>query len=93
MKLISVEMMSIVGNVDVLAVSDDVVVPGAAQHGDTLFGRAALADEVEHGLGAVAAGEVQDLLHLGAVGDDHLVGADLAGELDGGRDCGRRRRR
>src|SRR4029079_15106317 len=71
-------------NVDVLAVTDDEVVPGATKHGDTLFGRTSLADEIEHRLGAVATREVQDLLHVAAVGDDHLVGPDLAGELDGG---------
>src|SRR6476659_1907074 len=69
------------GDVDVLSVSDDEVVPGAAQHGDTLFGRPALADEIEDGLGAVAAGEVQYLLHLAAVGDDALVRSDLDGQL------------
>ena len=57
-------------DVDVLAVSDDEVVPGAPKHGDTLFGRTALADEIEHGLGAVATGEVEDLLYVAAVGDD-----------------------
>src|SRR4029077_13768317 len=72
------------GDVDVLAVSDDEVVPGATQHGDTLFGRTALADEIEHGLGAVATGEVQDLLHLAAVGDDALVRSDLDCQLHRG---------
>src|SRR4029077_8061821 len=69
------------GDVDVLAVSDDVVVPGATQHGDTLVGRPAFADEIEHGLGAAATREVQHLLHVAAVGDDAPVRADLAGEL------------
>src|SRR6185503_7520480 len=68
----------------ILAVPDDEVVPGATQHGDTLFGRTTLADEIEHRLGAAAAREVQHLLHLAAVGDDPLVGPDFAGELDGG---------
>ena len=51
-------------DVDVLAVADDVVVAGPAQHRDALGGRAALADEVDDGLGAVPAGQVEHLLDV-----------------------------
>ena len=66
-------------DVDVLAVADDVVVAGPAQHRDSLGGRTALADEVDDDLGAVPAGELQHLLDLAAVGDDAVVGADRLG--------------
>ena len=50
-------MMSIVGTLIVLAVADDVVVAGVAQHGHALLDRAALADEVDDRLGALAVGQ------------------------------------
>src|SRR5262245_33334836 len=71
------------GNVDVLAVSDDEVVPGTAQHGHTLFGRSSLTDEVEDGLRTVPSGEVEDLLNMTTVGDDAHVSADILGQADG----------
>ena len=69
-------------DVDVLAIADDVVVAGPAEHPHALRGRAALADEVDDRLRTVAAGELEDLLELGAVGDDAVVGADGHRELD-----------
>ena len=51
-------------DVDVLAVADDVVVTGAPQHRHPFRGGATLADEVDDHLGAVPAGEVEDLLDL-----------------------------
>ncbi len=70
-----------VGDVDVLAVADHEEAAGAAQHRGTLGGRPALADEVEHGLGAVSARQVEDLLHMCSVGDDADVGAHLLREF------------
>lgn len=70
------------GHIDVLAVAHHVVVTGPAQHGDPLAGRASFTDEVDHGLGAVSAGEVAHLLDLVAVGDHAVVGADRLGELE-----------
>src|ERR1700730_1355050 len=69
-------------DVDVLAVSDDEVVTGAPKHGNTLFGRSALADEVEHGLGAMPTGQIADLLDVASVCDDAPVGTDLDSQLD-----------
>ena len=69
-------------HVDVLAVADDVVVARPAQHRDALSRRAALADEVDDRLGAVAAGELEHLLDLGAVGDHAVVGADRLGQFE-----------
>ena len=43
---------------------------------------ALLGDEVEHHLGARAAGEVLDRVDLPAVGDDGMVRAELLGELE-----------
>src|SRR5207248_5367817 len=48
-------------DVEVLAVADDVVVPGATQHPHAFGRRSAFADEVDDRLGAVAAGQVEDL--------------------------------
>ena len=57
MKLISVEITSMVGLIEVLAVPDHVVVAGPAQHLDPVGGGAALTDEVDHGFRAVPAGQ------------------------------------
>src|SRR5690606_8356420 len=68
-------------HVQATAVPDDVVRPGAAQHADTGFDGGAFAHEIEDGFGAVAGGEVEDLLRFGAVGDDGRVRADLLGQI------------
>ena len=70
------------GDVDVLPVADDVVVAGAAEHRHTLFGRPTLAHEVQDSFCPVTAGEIQDLLHVGPVGDDAVVGTDLGRQRD-----------
>ena len=67
MMLISSDTMSMVGDADVLAVADHVVVARLAQHGDALGGRTALADEVDHRLGTGSIGELTHLLDLGSV--------------------------
>ena len=47
---------SIIGDVDVFAVADDVVVAGPVKHPHSLGGGAALADEVDDSLRTVATG-------------------------------------
>ena len=52
-------------------------------HPHAFAGGAALADEVDDNLRTVAAGELENLVNLGAVDDDAVVGTDGHRELDG----------
>src|SRR3954447_6803381 len=69
-------------DVDVLAVPDDVVEAAVLDHRDAVLDGALLADEVDDRLGAVAVGQLLDLLDVRRALDlDRVVGAELAREL------------
>src|SRR4051812_24701248 len=71
-------------DVDVLAVADDVVEAAVLDHRDAVLDGALLADEVDDRLRAVAVGELLHRLDVrGALDLDRVVGAELAGELEG----------
>src|SRR6185437_16975783 len=68
----------------VLAVADDVVEAAVLDHVDAILDGALLADEVDDRLGALAVGQLLHGLDVRATLDlDGLVGAELAGELEG----------
>src|SRR5262249_37866253 len=69
-------------DVELAAVADDEVRAGLAGHRPPVVLGAPLGDEVEHHVGAGAAGQVLDRLDLAAVGDHGVVPAQLLGELE-----------
>src|SRR5215472_14953905 len=69
------------GDVDLTAVSDQVVAAAAAQHVDRLPGRIALADEVDDCAHAAAA-DVADGIDRGRAADDGVIGAQLMRHLE-----------
>src|SRR5918998_3773222 len=71
-------------DVDVLAVADDVVEAAVLEHRDAVLDRAVLADEVDDGLGAVTVRELAHDVHVRPVDLHGVVGAELAGQLQGG---------
>ena len=81
MKLISVEMMSIVGTL--MFVAHDVIVARPVKHPHPFAGGPALADEVDDSLRTIATGELENLFDVAPVGDDSVVGTDGHRELDG----------
>src|SRR3954469_18378532 len=70
------------GHLQLAAVPDHRVRPAGCGHGEALVLRALLGHEVEHDVGARAAGEVLDGVHLRAVGDHGLVRAELRRERE-----------
>ena len=84
MKEISREMTSIVGMSMFCAVADDVVEAAVLDHRDAVLDRALLAHEVDDRLGAEAVGQLLHRVDVRAVDLDGVVGAELAGELQGG---------
>src|SRR4051794_34258085 len=71
-------------DVDVLPVADDVVEAAVLDHRDAVLDGPLLADEVDDRLGAETIGQLLDGVHVRAVDLDGVVGAELAGELEGG---------
>ena len=63
------------------AVTDDVVRAGPLRQVPSVLLSALLANEVEYDLGAFTVGHLQDLVYVGAVGDDGLVGAEPLGHV------------
>ena len=67
---------------ELAAVADDEVGAGLAGHVPPVVLGAPLSDEVEHHVGAAAAGQVLHRVDLPAVGEHGVVGAQLLGELE-----------
>jgi hypothetical protein len=71
-------------DVDVLSVADDVVEAAVLEHRDAVLDGAVLADEVDDRLGAASVGELAHDVDVRPVDLHGVVGAELAGQREGG---------
>src|SRR5947209_2192843 len=67
------------GNIERPAITDDVVRPGTAQHLDCVMLCPTLTHEVNYGLGTLPVGDLFDLVDVGAISHNCMIGSPVAG--------------
>src|SRR6201999_3464052 len=68
---------------DLSAIADDVIAAAVSSHREALGDCVALADEIDHRLGALALCQRENRVDFAAVGLHHVVRAALLGEREG----------